>query len=38
MRYEKPEMELLKFGDHITTLDIIGASQEPEHSDVEGDW
>lgn len=38
MRYEKPEMELLRFGDRITTLDIIGASQEPDYSDAEGDW
>lgn len=38
MSYEKPEMELLRFGDRITTLDIIGASQEPDNSDAEGDW
>lgn len=38
MSYEKPEMELLRFGEHITTLDVIGASQDPEYSDAEGDW
>lgn len=38
MRYEKPEMEVLKFGKDISTLDIVGASQEPDNSDASNGW
>lgn len=38
MKYEKPEMEVLEFGEKISTLDIVGASQEPDNSDAGGGW
>lgn len=39
MKYEKPEMEVLKFGDKISTLDIVGNSQDPDYNDTGGsEW
>lgn len=38
MKYEKPEMEVLVFGKDISTLDIVGASGEPDNSDAGGEW
>lgn len=39
MKYEKPEMEDLEFGKDISTLDIVGASQDPDYNDTGGnEW
>lgn len=38
MKYEKPEMEVIEFGKTISTLDIVGASQNPDSSGTGGEW
>lgn len=38
MKYERPEMEILEFGKCISTLDIIGASQDPDSNSGDGQW
>ena len=38
MEYEKPEMVVLQFGEHIGTLDVVGASQNPPNTKVDGEW
>lgn len=39
MKYEKPEMETIQFENKISTLDIVGASQNPDSNDTGGnEW
>ena len=37
MEYEKPEMEVLRFSEHVGTVDVVGASHVPL-SDASGEW
>lgn len=30
MMYEKPTLETIDLGDNISTMDIVGASQDPD--------
>lgn len=38
MKYEKPQMDVMKFGKDISTLDIVGTSQPPDSSEAGDEW
>lgn len=38
MKYEKPEMEIWKFGEVVADLDIVGGSNDPDSSDAGDEW